>query len=463
MDSTEIFNKAVTDLENDKLVEAEAGFNFLLDRDKDSPELLFYVATCNMKRGFFSLTEHLLKLALSNNPKKDEAKAAIWNNLGYIYKLQLRDKEAIEAFDKAISYFPTDPDMYSNIGSMLVNNGTPMDAVRYFDKALSLNKDHHQSHWNRGLAYLEAGRWKDGWKDYEWGYYGDDKRKDKQYCDGSIPRWDGKNGKKIIVYGEQGIGDEIMFMSMLGDLAKDNDIIYDAHPRLANIARNSFDFPSYGTRKDKNPDWAKAEKPDARIGIGSLGQYFRNKASDFPKTPYLKADATLMEKYRAKLDGLSGKPKIGISWKGGYKVTRKDLRSIGLDGWGDIFSTDAEFISLQYTPNANKEIKAAEEEFGIKIHHWQDAVDDYDETAALVSNLDLVISVCTSVIHLSGALGVSCWVLTPSRPAWRYGIKGSMPWYESVKLYRQKGDDWDSVFNQIKDDLCRLFQKTIAA
>jgi len=463
MDSVEIFNKAVSDLETGKLVEAESGFNFLLDHDPNSPEILFYVATCMMQRGFLALTEHLLKLALANNPKENNALAAIWNNIGYVYKHQLRDKEAIEAFNKAIEYYPGDADMYNNIGSMLVNNGTPMDAIYYFDKALKINPDHHQSHWNRSLAYLEAGRWKEGWADYEWGYYGDGKRKDKQYIDGNLPIWDGKNGKKIVVYGEQGIGDEIMFSSMLNDLAKNNEIIYDAHPRLANIARNSFDFPVYGTRKEHDPDWVKLENPDCRLAIGSLGQHFRKKASDFPKTPYLKADQSLVKKYKEKLDSLSDKPKIGISWKGGYKVTRKDLRSISLDNWGDILDIDADFISLQYTPNADKEIAEAEKQFGIKIHHWQDAIDDYDETAALVSNLDLVISVCTSVIHLSGALGVECWVLTPSRPAWRYGVKGKMPWYDSVKLYRQKDTDWDSVFKQVKGDLCHLFQKTIAA
>lgn len=449
----EIFERAVKDLEDGNIDDAEIGFNFLYDRDRSSSELLFYLSTCSMKREFWGLTEKLLNDCLKINDKNPAA----WNNLGYIYKEALKDDEAVECFEKAISLCPDDADMYNNIGGMFVNNGTPNEAIAYFDKCLEHDQNHASGHWNKGLALLEKGSWHDGWTEYEWGFKGKEKRKNKQYPM-DLPFWDGKAGQTVIVYGEQGIGDEIMFASIIGELSKEVEVIYDCHPRLADIFRNSFDFPIYGTRKDNKITWPHQYNPDAKVSVASLGKYYRNKDSDFPGSPYLKADESLRKHYREKLDSLGSKMKVGISWKGGYKVTRKDLRSIPLEGLSDVLSEDCTFISLQYTPGA------AEDCEGTDVHHWQEAVDDYDHTAALVAELDLVISVCTSVIHLSGALGTPCWVMTPSRPAWRYGLESeSMIWYDSVKLYRQEGYDWGSVVNKIKDDLCHLSQKIIAA
>ena len=111
---------------------------------------------------------------------------------------------------------------------------------------------------------------------------------------------------------------------------------------------------------------------------------------------------------------------------------------------------NVKFVSLQYG-NCDEEIAAFEASTGIKIHHWQDVVDDYDETAALVSALDLVVSVCTAVVHLTGALGRPAWVMAPFVPEWRYGHKGtSMIWYPSVRLFRQPElDEWDPVITEI--------------
>lgn len=458
MTHQELVNLAIKDLQEGRLHEAEIRFNYLLSVKPDHPDLWFYTATTFMKRGFNVVAEELLKKCLQLDPDN----IASYSNLGYICKDELRYDEAETYFKKAISIAEGGISkkelsiMWSNLGTLFVNAGEPNKAIEYCNKAAELDPDNVYAHWNASLAYLELGEWEKGWKEYEYGFNHHEKRKDKQY--GGLPKWDGTPGQTVIVYGEQGIGDEIMFMSMLHEMSEKCRIIYDCHPRLADIARNSFEFPIYGTRKTETP-WQDEYEADSRIAIGSLGQYFRLKSKDFPKEPYLKCDPELKQKYIQPKDKLN----IGISWKGGYKHTRKDLRSVSLEDLKPILEMDANFISLQYTEGAQDELDEFEKATGIHLEHNQDVINDYDHTAALVSNLDLVISVCTSVIHLSGAMGVPCWVLTPSRPAWRYLVNGPMPWYGSVRLFRQPKDDWEPVIKQVKSELWNLLQKNIAA
>lgn len=464
----EIIERAQKDLAEGNLDVAERAFNYLLDRNKGNPDLWFFSGTCAMQRGYRAQAEIMLKKCLSIDP----GAVAAYNNLGSVYKEENRDKEAEECFRKAIKIFPKTKDeavqreiadIWNNLATLYVNNGTPDKAIEYCNKGLEVEPNNTKLLWNKSLAELEKGDWKQGWKDYEADRDGK-KRKKRDY--GDIPVWDGTPGKTVIVYGEQGIGDEILFMSMINDLKKKCNVIIDCHPRMANIFRDSFpDIPVYGTRKEEFTTWHNLYKVDAKIACGSLGQFFRNSDEDFPKHEgYLVADKAIVQKYKEKLAALGSRPKIGISWKGGYMSTRKDLRTIFLDKWRKIFEIDADFISLQYTHNAHKEAEEAEKLFGVKIHHWQDTIDDYDETAGLVKSLDLVISVCTSVIHLSGALNVPCFVLTPARPAWRYGIeRRDMVWYPSVTLYRQTRDGWEDVMSNVKEDTCSLFQNRIAA
>jgi ADP-heptose:LPS heptosyltransferase len=116
----------------------------------------------------------------------------------------------------------------------------------------------------------------------------------------------------------------------------------------------------------------------------------------------------------------------------------------------------AMFVSLQYHSDAGEEVADLNRDLGLAVQHWPDALDDYDETAALVTALDAVVSVCTAVIHLGGGLGRPVRVIVPSSPEWRYGVRGDrMPWYPSVRLYRQaEAGDWSGVMARVAEDLC---------
>ena len=162
--------------------------------------------------------------------------------------------------------------------------------------------------------------------------------------------------------------------------------------------------------------------------------------------------------WRERLSQLGRGLKVGISWQGGTRKTRRRVRSLPLMRWQPILRTPGvHFINLQYT-DSYAELAELYDVAGVKISDWQETRDDYEHTAALVSTLDLVISVCTAVIHLSGALDVPVWILAPYSPEWRYGITGEkMPWYPSARVFRQPSyGTWPPVIDLVSRQLATL-------
>lgn len=447
--------------DNKNLEEAELICNAVLNQSPDHAPSYGILGVLYGKKNFNTLAEHFLKHAISL--EKDRTNLSTYhNNLGYHYKTQLYDTDkALIEFEKALKYNDKNEiEQIINYASIFVSAGQPEVALKHIDKALLVDKDNADAHWNKALVLLEMGRYKEGFQEYNHKY----RDKSKYHRNYGFPEWDGSPGKRIIVYGEQAIGDEILFASMLPDLIKmSNLVIFDSHPRLCDIFRRSFpEIPVYGTRKCQQIQWITNHQPiDAQISIGSLLEYLRTDGTNFPGTPYLKADPKLVELYKQKLSALGDKPKIGISWKGGTPGTGLKYRKFDLELYKPIFEAfDADYISLQYTENAALSVKAFEEKHpGFKVHHWQQAVDDYDHTAALVSQLDLVISVPQSVVFLAGALGTPVFQVTPKRILWQSGVYGheTLPWYNSVKLFWQNDDEkWPPVIEKVKEALCRL-------
>lgn len=443
----------------------------LLSIDRDNEGLVFCMGACYMRQGRYGLAEHWFQRALDMKPEFPEA----INNLGFLKQREGDIKGAIEFFNKALEFAPNQPEFLNNAATAYVNNGTPEKAIEMCDKVLAQNPEHKDAAWNKSLALLELGRWAEGWDLYKYGLVknvaSSQNRKLREYGEpGRIPYWEGQKGKIVAIYGEQGVGDEIMATSMLEDLCKDcAHVIYEAHPRLMSIMRHSFEhIPNltiYGTRKEnwRELAWVEWHELDYKLPILQLGQFYRRSAEAFPKKVYLKPYEDKVEKYKAKLAALGPKPKIGISWKGGSGTTRFDLRSLSLPAFVPLMrSIDADWISLQYDPadrpTLNEHVVAhTKEQMGdFNLHHWPDIINDLDEDyGGLIHCLDLIVSVNTSLVHACGAYGVRCWTLTPSKPAWRYGVVGDeMPWYGSwVKQIRQQGDDWDSVLEGLKTSI----------
>lgn len=406
-------------------------------------------------------TDHFLKT------KKSE----LMNALGTTWKHENKLDKARYWFEKAQNCIgDVNADIQNNLATLYINEGNPAGAISHLSAALAAQPDHAQAHWNRSLANLELGKYEEGFAEYSWGKRAQ-VRMNRNYGIAKTPEWDGKPGKTVVVYGEQGIGDEIMFASILPELIRDcKQVIFDCHKKLHRLFSNSFPMVDiYPTREDENltwpikPDGASRYPVDAAVAIGDLPKFYRKEIADFPGMPFLMPTQASNLKWAQKLNETftDGKPIIGINWIGGHKKTRVEVRSLTLEQLLPILKQDAHFVSLQYTP-CEDEIFEFEQKHGIKIHHWPDCSynEHYDETGGMVANLDLVVTCCSSIVHLAGAIGTPCWVLTPSRPAWRYRLDlDFMPWYgQTVSLFRQATNTvvWEPVVEEVSNNLKEL-------
>lgn len=421
----------------------------------DSVPAILLAANILLDAERIGLAHPLLLRAAQLEPKNP----MIWNNIGICYREGANWEEAEVHFWRGLKLDPNNAMCNMNLASLYINMAQPIQALKHLKTAIASDPSMPESYYHRARANVSLGNY-EGWGDFDAVLGLGDTRLERLY--GMLPRWNGQNGKSLIVYGEQGVGDEIAFASCIPDLAKENEVIVECGPKLWGLFKRSFGLETHGTRNEKNIHWlhdqrtGKHRKIEAGVAMGSLPQYFRKKAEDFPGTPYLVADPERRLQWRALLDSMGPKLKVGISWTGGTQKTGKARRSLELEDLLPILRQDATFISLQYKDSP--EIIALQQMHGITVHHWKHATqtNDYDDTAALVAELDLVISVTTSVIHLSGALGKDCWVLLPKEPRWFYGITGKeMPWYKSNKLYRQTGK-WVDVVARVATDLRNL-------
>ena len=380
----------------------------------------------------------------------------ILNNLGICYEKAQNYDEAEKYFIKAVSRNDQDDLAWTNLAFIYLQKGMPEKSINCGEKAYNLNPKIPHARFNIGQAQLMLGNYREGWQNYEVNLGKHQGRRERIY--GKIPRWTGEaDGMTLVAYGEQGIGDEVNFSSCIPDLQKKNTVIIECDHRLANLFRRSFKCDVYGTRyKKERIEWPYKHPIDATVAMGSLPGFYRNDVSDFPGTPYLVADPQRRLQWRALLDSLDGKMKVGIAWTGGLSRTSTMRRSIDIQELMPVLRQDATFISLQYKDCP--EIEPIWEQHGIQIHHWAHATQtqDMDDQAALMAELDLVISVDQTAVHLGGALGVPTWVFVPKAPGWRYGIKGeTLPWYKSVKIYRQR-ERWLETISEVANDLRKL-------
>jgi tetratricopeptide (TPR) repeat protein len=391
------------------------------------------------KQRKWAIAYQFAKRAVEVNGKS----AYAWMNLGRIADEFYRFDEAERAFQKALKLAKTDDQrgaIYINLSAALVNKGEWAKAVQIAKTGLQLKPDNKKLRANLGMANLALGQWQEGWKNYDEIISFDTSRGRIKYAQESD--WDGRPGQRVVVYGEQGLGDEISFASMIPDLADvSSRVLIDCDRRLEGLFKRSFpDCEVHGTRWDTQINWLP--EIDASITMGGLGKFFRTKDSQFPKRAYLKADPERVEMWRGLFDKIK-KPVIGISWSAGLFWTAGRFRKLTLEDLLPVFnSVDAVWVSLQYK-DASEEIAAFREkhpQVDLRQYAWATLTNDYDDTAALVSALDKVVSMQQSVIHLAGGLGKETHVFVNKHSQWRYG-RDEMPWYPNVKLYRQRLDN----------------------
>jgi hypothetical protein len=447
------FAKVKALVEAEEFDEALAVVGKSLNENPEDPIMHYMAGRIMIEKGWPGMAGPLALKSASISPKSWEA----WNLLGKAQSDVWHLDDARESFRMALQLAPKQTAPLSNMALVDHLKGNPSKAVDLCQKVLSVEDCDNTKH-NMGMALLALRQWEPGWKFYEYGLGNHSSRKERIYQDPDEGRWDGTKGKTVVAYGEQGIGDEISFASTLPCLIRDCKTVVECDSRLEGLFKRSFpEADVYGTRFRFGNAWPAKYKLDGRVAFSSLQKFYRSKDSDFDGKPYLVADPERRKQWKALLDDLPGL-KVGVAWTGGTPLNGKQQRSLSLDDLLPILSQKASFVSLEYR-DPTADLADLRKRTGIKIHEWGRATrtQDYDDTAALVAELDLVISVTTAVIHLAGGLGKETWVMTHKTPMWRYGLEGDMPWYSSVKLYRQK-TDWTSVVHKIAEDLSARIQ-----
>ena len=413
--------------------------NKILNEVFDEPNALYFLGQAFLDAQKIGIAQVIFRRLIELQPDRQE----VWNELGRCYQENQDLEVGYKCFQRSLHYSPRSVHALNNMALLHINQNEPEEAIELVSKAMALGPNPGEeldALENKALAHLALCEWEEGWKLYEHTLGHNKHRKERLY--GEPKRWEGEKNKTVVCYGEQGLGDEISFSSCIPDLIRDSKkVVIDCDPKVSGLFKRSFpEADVYGTRYKTDNEWPTKYSFDSRVALSSLPKYYRNKTEDFPGTPYLVSDLERRVQWRALLDTLPGL-KVGIAWNGGLTVTGRLRRSLKLDDLLPILAQRASFVSLEYN-DASEEIDRLEKQRGIKVHQWKRATltEDYDDTAALVSELDLVISVTTAVIHLCGALGKECWTMVPPRPRWFYGLKGDrVPWYNSVELYRHYG------------------------
>jgi Tfp pilus assembly protein PilF len=407
--------------------------NDALNNDFNNAMALFQMGYGFLKAEKYGLAYQMFLRSAQLQPDRAEP----WNNAGMCHQETWNLDDAERCFRKAMQLEPDNQASLSNLALIYINRCQPLEALKWIAKAEKAGKEPNwQSQDNKALALLMLKRWKEGWATYRStaGYH--KQRQLRAYNNPEEPMWNGEPGT-VVVYGNQGLGDEIAFASCIPDAMQKADVIIDCDHRLAGLFKRSFPQAKvYGTRHAEQRDWDHAV--DYSIPSDCLPSLFRNSEEEFPGTPYLRADPERRLQWRALFDTFR-KPVIGIAWNGGIKSTGSVKRSLTLEDYLPIFkSIDATWVCLEYRP-VKDQLVEFQRQHGVQILDYPRATrtTDYDDAAGLVAELDLVISVTTSVIHLAGALGKEVWCLAPSKPRWFYGLEGNPPFYKSLKMFRQ--------------------------
>src|SRR5437773_628609 len=370
---------------------------------------------------------------------------------------QMRYAEAFACIEKALARVPDEPLILATKGILQDLTGQEAEAESLLRAALQAAPENVDIGHSLAILRLRHGHFEEGWQGLEL-------RRRKEYFVGRYRRfpfaeWQGEPlaGKSILVYPEQGLGDEIMYGSCIPELvARARHVAVECDHKLGALFARSFPGCTVTARlRTMANDWVNhlEPRPDYQVPMGSLPLHFRRRVEDFPRHGgYLAPDERKVAAWKRRLDALGPGPKVGLSWQGGVGHTGRARRSLTLEQLLPLLRlAGVHFVSLQYT-EVDDEIRNLAARHGITVHHWQGAIDVYDETAALVCALDRVVTVCTALVHLTGALGRPAIVMVPFGSDWRYGAQGErMPWYPSVRLIRQRAiGDWPPVIEAVR-------------
>ena len=386
-----------------------------------------------------------------------------WNNRGICLEATGRLEESLRALDQAVILDPGFADAWANRAKTLARLGQVDDALTDCDRALALNPEHGGALMNKSMLLLLQGRLEEGFR-----LYGNRWRVLRQRI---VPRqgrlWVGNEplaGKTVLIHPEQGMGDYLQFCRY-ALLAREQGarvllevprplvrLLRDLHPELEVFAQGE-PVPAH----------------DLHCPLLSLPRAFHTSLQDIPSAPYLRADARRAASWRRRLgQGRAGRQllKVGLVWSGGHRPDQPEIwdvnerRNIPLMRLAPLNLPGVRFISLQKGEEAEGQLRhlRAMGWSGPQVEDYSPELQDFADTAALIENLDLVISVDTSTAHLAAGMGKPTWVLNRHDTCWRWMIgRDDSPWYPSLRLFRQAAPgDWTPVVARVRAELSRV-------
>jgi len=396
--------------------------------------------------------------AIRINPSLADA----YSNRGTVQRMLEQFDGALASYDHAIALNPRFAEAHCNRGLLLHDLGRHPAALQSFGYALAIKPDFAEAHTNRSMTLLALGDYANGWLEYEWRWSTELYSRERRYF--GRPLWLGKEslaGKTILIHGEQGFGDTLQFCRYASLLAKlGAAVILEVPGPLKSLLASTDGAARCIVPEDTLPEF------DYHCPLMSLPLACNSTLSTLPaQVPYLRGNAEKTRYWMEKL-GQRRKPRIGLVWSGGARPTQPHLwhvnrrRNIPLATLAVLLRPDMDFYSLQKGELAEAELRefTVKNPNGPQLIALTDELRDFSDTAALVANLDLVVTVDTAMAHLAAALGKPVWILNRFDACWRWLVdRSDSPWYPTAKLYRQHGPgDWEPVLRQVGADLAHL-------
>ena len=393
-------------------------------------------------------TQGLLQQALSESSQMLESfpnSIVLYNIAGASNAGLMQFDDAIDSYKQALKIKPDYAEAYYNMGIALKDKGDPEAAIDSFKQAINIKPDYAESYWNKSLLKLLIGEYLEGWKLYEWRW-----KKEPQINSLRAyhqPLWLGDESifhKTLLIYPEQGLGDYIQcirYAALVEQLGA--KVILEVPSRLLTLCSTLKGQPILIENGKPLPSF------DYHCPVMSLPLALKTTVETIPaQIPYLYADDQRKKRWNEKL-GNKTVTRIGLVWSGSTWHENDHNRSLLLNQLTSLLVLPVEFHSLQ------KEVREIDIKTLIdfpKINQHQDDLLDFSDTAALIDEMDLVISVDTAVAHLSGAMGKKTFILLPYSPDYRWMLdRADSPWYPTATLFRQPSvGDWDSVISEIR-------------
>jgi tetratricopeptide (TPR) repeat protein len=437
--------------------EALSSYDEALRLKPGSPEI--YNNRGNVLKDLERLDEALASYDRAIALNSDDAQARC--NRGNLLSEMGRLEEALASYDSAIALDPAHADAHCNRGNLLADLGRYGQALESLDRAVAIDPQRAHAHFSRSLVHLVLGNLPSGWRDFEWRWKNEYCITSREMRQFSQPLWRGEaslEGKTLLLHCEQGLGDTIQFCRY-ATLAAERGarVVFEVPRSLHGLLASLAGVAQWVVQGEPLPPF------DCYCPLLSMPLAFNTTLETIPaKTPYLRAGNERLEHWRHKL-GERTRPRVGLVWSGGFRPNQPELRSVNerrnipLRSLAALRHCDIEFYSLQKGQPAQGELAALLQEGwdGPSLNDHTHELRDFEDTAALIEQLDLVISVDTSSAHLAGALGKPVWILNRFDTCWRWLTdRTDSPWYPTLRLYRQeRRGDWDGVVQKMRQDL----------